>query len=280
MADTSLEQTFTIAQLWPFALAILAASTVAGIMAGIFGIGGGAVLVPVLYQFLTMLGIDEAVRMHVCVGTSLAIIIPTSMRSFAAHLKRGAVDKDLLRQWMVAVPVGVIAASLVAANISSAGLRIVFALIAILVAIRLLFNRESWCIGDDIPKNPLRTLVGFVIGFLSTLMGIGGGVLTNTFMTLFNRPMHQAVATSSGVGVLISIPATLGFIWAGWGVENLPPFSIGYVNIAAVLMVIPVTVLIAPLGVKIAHALDKRQLEFGFGLFLLLVAARYFYSLV
>ena len=200
-----MEQSYTLAQLLPFALAILAASTLAGVMAGIFGIGGGAILVPVLYQFLTMLGIDEAVRMHVCVGTSLAIIIPTSMRSLSAHMKKGAVDVTLLRQWMIAVPVGVIVASLVAAGISSAGLRIVFAIIAITVAIRLLFNQESWRLGDDIPKNPVRTLVGFVIGFLSTLMGIGGGVLTNTFMTLFGRPMHQAVATSSGVGVLISI---------------------------------------------------------------------------
>ncbi len=267
-------------ELLPFALAMLAASAIAGVMAGIFGIGGGAILVPVLYQFLTMLGIDEVVRMHVCVGTSLAIIIPTSLRSFTAHYKKGAVDIDLLKQWVVAVPAGVVLASLVAASISSAGLRIIFAMIAILVALRLLFNRESWRLGDDVPGNPVRSLVGFVIGFLSTLMGIGGGVLTNTFMTLFNRPMHQAVATSSGVGVLISIPATIGFIWAGWGAENLPPFSLGYVNIVAVLMVIPITVLIAPLGVKIAHAMEKRQLEVAFGLFLLLVAARYFYSLI
>ena len=267
-------------ELLPFALAMLAASAIAGVMAGIFGIGGGAILVPVLYQFLTMLGIDEVVRMHVCVGTSLAIIVPTSLRSFTAHLKKGAVDTQLLKQWVVAIPLGVVVASLIAASISSAGLRIVFAITAILVALRLLFNRESWRLGDDIPANPARSLVGFVIGFLSTLMGIGGGVLTNTFMTLFNRPMHQAVATSSGVGVLISIPATLGFIWAGWGTENLPPFSLGYVNVVAVLMVIPVTVLVAPLGVKIAHAMEKRQLEVAFGLFLLLVAARYFYSLI
>ncbi len=274
-----MEQSIVLAELLPFALAILAASILAGVMAGIFGIGGGAILVPVLYQFLTMLGIDEAVRMHVCVGTSLAIIVPTSMRSFTSHLKKGAVDTKLLKQWLIVVPVGVIAASLVAAYISSAGLRIIFAMIAILVAVRLLFNREGWRIGDDVPANPLRAGVGFIIGFLSTLMGIGGGVLTNTFMTLFNRPMHQAVATSSGVGVLISIPATIGFIWAGWGVADLPPYSIGYVNPVAVLLVIPVTVLVAPLGVKIAHALDKRQLEVAFGLFLLVVAARYFYSL-
>lgn len=269
----------SLAELLPFALAMIAASAVAGVMAGIFGIGGGAILVPVLYQFLAMLGVDEAVRMHVSVGTSLAIIIPTSYRSFTAHLKKGKVDTGLLRQWIIAVPAGVVAASMVAAGISSAGLRLIFALIAILVAVRLLFNRESWRLGGDIPGNPVRTLVGFVIGFLSALMGIGGGVLTSTFMTIYNRPMHQAVATSSGVGLLISIPATFGFIWAGWGAENLPPFSLGYVNLVAVALVIPITVLVAPLGVKIAHALDKRQLEIGFGLFLLVVAARYLYSL-
>ena len=275
-----METTLNLSQLLPFAAAILAASAIAGVMAGVFGIGGGAILVPVLYQFLTMLGVDEAVRMHLCVGTSLAIIVPTSIRSYTSHLKRGAVDQALLRNWLIVIPLGVIAASLVAAGISSAGLRLIFALIAALVAIRLLFNRPHWRLGTEIPGNPVRPAVGFAIGFLSTLMGIGGGVLNNTFMTLFNRPMHQAVATSSGVGVLISIPATLGFIWAGWGAQNLPPLSLGYVNLIAVLMVIPVTVLVAPIGVYIAHALDKRQLEFAFGLFLLVVAARYAYSLV
>ncbi len=274
-----MDQSIDLVQLAPFILAIFAASAVAGVMAGVFGIGGGAVLVPVLYQFLTMLGVEEAVRMHVCVGTSLAIIVPTSLRSYTSHLKRGVVDTELLRQWIVAIPAGVVVASLVAAAISSAGLRIVFAMIALLVAFRLLFNRENWRLGTELPASPVRTLVGFVIGFLSTLMGIGGGVLNNTFMTLFNRPMHQAVATSAGVGILISIPATLGFVWAGWGAENLPPFSLGYVNLIAVIMVIPITVLVAPLGVRIAHALDKRQLEIGFGIFLLIVAMRYFYSL-
>ncbi len=275
-----MDTTITLAQLLPFALALIAASAVAGIMAGIFGIGGGAILVPVLYQFLTILGVDQAVLMHVCIGTSLAIIIPTSYRSFKAHLKNGAVDVKLLRQWLFAVPLGVVVASVIAASISSAELRAIFAAIAVLVAMRLLFNRENWRIGTNIPGNPTRALVGFVVGFLSTLMGIGGGVLTNTFMTLYNRPIHQAVATSSGVGLLISVPAAIGFMWAGWGAENLPPFSIGYVNFAAVIMVIPITMLVAPLGAKLAHRLNKRQLEIGFGLFLLLVAARYIYSLV
>ena len=133
--------------------------------------------------------------------------------------------------------------------------------------------------GDAIPGNPLRSAIGAGIGFFSTLMGIGGGVINNTFMTLYGRPIHQAVATSSGMGVLISVPGVFGYIWAGWGSEDLPLLSTGYVNWIAVLLMIPITVFAAPLGVKVAHALNKRQLETGFGLFLLLVSLRFFVSL-
>lgn len=263
-----------------FAAALAGAGAVAGLLAGLFGIGGGAILVPVFYQVFGLLGVDEAVRMHVAVGTSLAIIVPTSIRSFLAHKSRGAVDLVLLKSWIVPVPLGVVGASLIAASVSSGGLRAIFAVIAILVALRMLFNRQSWSLGADLPPNPVRAGVGAVIGLLSALMGIGGGVLNNTFMTAFGRPVHQAVATSAGVGVLISIPGLIGYIWAGWGVAGLPTFSTGYVNWVAVALIIPITLLIAPLGVKLAHALDKRQLEIGFGIFMLLVAARFFYSLI
>tara|TARA_R110002020_G_scaffold14638_8_gene51834 strand:+ start:1129 stop:1947 length:819 start_codon:yes stop_codon:yes gene_type:complete len=262
-----------------FAFALAGAGVVAGVLAGLFGIGGGAILVPVFYQVFGLLGVDEAVRMHLSVGTSLAIIVPTSIRSFMAHKKRGAVDLALLRSWIVAVPLGVMAASLIAAHVSSGGLRAIFAVIAILVGLRMLFNRVSWRLGDDLPPNPVRAAVGGLIGLLSALMGIGGGVLNNTFMTLYGRPVHQAVATSAGVGVLISIPGLFGYLWAGWGAPGLPPFSTGYINWVAVALIIPITLMVAPLGVRLAHALDKRQLEIGFGLFMLFVAARFFYSL-
>ena len=122
--------------------------------------------------------------------------------------------------------------------------------------------------------------VGALIGFLSPLMGIGGGVLNNTFMTLFNRPIHQAVATSAGVGVLISVPGFLGSIWAGWGEGGLPFLSTGFVNWLAVALIIPITLLFAPLGVRAAHRLEKRQLEVGFGIFMFVVAGRFFYSVI
>lgn len=268
-----------LSELLPFVGALLVAGGIAGVLAGLFGIGGGAVLVPVFYQMLGALEVDEAIRMHLSVGTSLAIIVPTSLRSFMGHKAKGAVDMDLLKSFAISVPIGVLLATLLVAGISSGVLRAIFAFFSLVIALRLLFGREDWKIAPDVPRGFGKHVAGSFIGFFSTFMGIGGGVFNNTFMTLFGRPIHQAVATSSGVGVLISIPGMIGYIWAGWGGLNLPPFSIGYVNVLMVLIIIPVTLMVAPVGVRLAHALSKRKLEVGFGLFLILVAARFFYSL-
>ena len=178
--------------------------------------------------------------MHLSVGTSLAIIVPTSLRSFMAHRAKGTVDEVLLKAFSIVVPLGVICAAILAAWLSSGALRLIFAVISILVAFKLLFAKESWRLGDDLPSGMLKHAIGWLIGFLSTFMGIGGGVLNNTFMSLFGRPIHQAVATSAGVGVLISIPGMIGYIWAGWGASGLPPFSIGYVNLLMVAVIIPI----------------------------------------
>ncbi|MCB1453584.1 MAG: sulfite exporter TauE/SafE family protein, partial [Rhizobiaceae bacterium] len=218
--------------------------------------------------------------MHVSVGSSLAIIVATSLRSFSGHYARGAVDMALLRSYVLAVPAGVVLASLTAASISSAGLRAVFAVVVFIIGLRMLFNREHWRLGTEVPGNPIRPAVGMLTGFLSTLMGIGGGVMNNTFMTLYGRPIHEAIATSSGVGVLIAIPGTIGYIWAGWGNPLLPALSTGFVNWIAVALVIPITIAVAPLGVRVAHALKKRQLELAFGIFSMVVSARFFASLL
>ena len=262
-----------------FAAAIAAAGVVSGLLAAVFGVGGGAILVPVFYQVFGLLDVDESVRMHISVGSSLAIIVPTSIRSFLAHKARGAVDTDLLKTFFVPVPAGVALASLVAASISSEGLRTIFAVMALILGIRLLFNRESWRLGTVVPGNPWRAMVGMLIGFLSTLMGIGGGLMNNAFMTLYNRPLHQAVATSSGVGVLVAIPGTVGYIWAGWGNPELPIASTGYINWIAVALVIPIALIVTPYGVRLAHWLKKRHLEIGLSLFCLFVSARFFISL-
>jgi uncharacterized membrane protein YfcA len=262
------------------AVALTVAGAVSGILAGLFGIGGGAVLVPVFYQILGFAGVDDAVRMHVSVATSTGIILPTAIRSFMAHRARGLVDMQLLRGWLFWVPLGVVAATTTAAKLSSEGLRLVFATVALVIAVRMLFNRDSWRFGDRLPANPIRAFVGVLIGYVSTLMGIGGGVLNNTFMTLFGRSMHEAVATSSGVGVLIAVPGTIGFMIAGWGIPDLPPLSVGYVNLIGVAVVIPITLLTAPVGVRFAHALPRRRLEILFGLFLIAVAQKFSWTLL
>lgn len=269
-----------LSELLPFVGALLIAGGVAGVLAGLFGIGGGAVLVPVFYQMLGALEVDEAIRMHLSVGTSLAIIVPTSLRSFMGHKAKNAVDMDFLKSSMIAVPLGVLLATFLVAGASSSMLRMIFAICAFVIAMRLLFGKDDWKIASDIPRGIGMYFSGAVIGFFSTFMGIGGGVFNNTFMTLFGRPIHQAVATSSGVGVLISIPGMIGYIWAGWGVPSLPPFSIGFVNVLMVLIIIPVTLMVAPIGVKLAHAMSKKKLEVGFGIFLVLVSVRFFATLI
>ena len=189
-------------------------------------------------------------------------------------------DEALLKSWWVPLPIGAILASVAVAYVSGDMLKGVFAVVCTLIACKMLFGRDNWRIGNEIPGNPVRAVVGGVIGFLSTLMGIGGGVLNNTFMTAYGRPIHQAVATSAGVGMFIAIPGMLGYIWAGWGKVGLPPFSTGYVNWVAFALILPVTLLVTPWGVKLAHALPKRQLEVALGVYLLFVAVRFGWALL
>ena len=252
------------------ALTMAAAGGVTGILAGLFGIGGGAVLVPILVEFLNYQGVAITVQAHIAVGTSLAIIIPTSIRSFRAHQKRGAPDEELLRNWLILTPLGVVVASFIVAFASGEALKIIFAVVAMLIAFKMLFNRASWNLGSDLPAQPVKGAVGFTIGFISTFMGIGGGNLNNAFMTSYQRPIHQAV--------LIAVPGTLSYIVNGWGNPLLPPFSLGYVNLLAFSLIMPISMLIAPLGVKFAHRLSKRQMEVAFGVFLIVVSVRFFAS--
>jgi uncharacterized membrane protein YfcA len=271
----------SVGELVTLAGGLLAAGFVTGILAGVFGVGGGAVIVPVLYELFALMHVPESVRMPLCVGTSLAIIIPTSVRSFNAHKKKGAVDTSILKQWLWPVVIGVILGSLVARYAPASLFKIVFVVVALISSIRLLFGKDSWKLGDVMPGAIVMKTYGLIIGVLSALMGIGGGQLSNLFMTFYGRPIHQAVATSSGLGVIISIPATLGYIYAGWPkMDVLPPLSLGYVSLLGVILFIPTSMLAAPIGVNIAHALSKRKLEMAFGIFLGLVSLRFLWSLV
>lgn len=262
-----------------YAVLLLGTGAFAGFLAGLFGVGGGAVIVPVLYEAFGAIGVDETVRIHLAIGTSIAVIVPTSIRSYIAHKRLGAADEALLRSWIVVLPVGVVAAIIVAGLVGGAGLRGVFAVLALVFALRFLFLRRLPPIADDLPSQPMRGIVGLAIGFFSTLIGVGGGIFNNSFMTAFGRSMIQAVATSAGVGVLISAPAIIGYVIAGWGQDDLPFGSLGYVSVVAAAFLVPTTILMAPIGVRIAHAANRRYLEVGFGVFLLLVSARFIASL-
>jgi uncharacterized membrane protein YfcA len=269
-------------------IALGAGGAVTGLLAGVFGVGGGAVLVPILYELFRFIGVPEEVRMPLCVGTSLAIIIPTSIRSFRAHRAKGAVDDSIIKRWAIPVVLGVIAGSLIARYAPAELFKIVFVVVAGFSAIRLLFGKDSWRIASDIPKGWVMEAYGWLIGVLSALMGIGGGQLSNLFMTFYGRPIHQAIATSSGLGVLISIPGAIGYIYAGWpkamefpAVAALQqPMALGYVSLIGILLVAPLSIWTAPIGARLAHTLSKRKLEIAFGIFLLLVCLRFLASLI
>ncbi len=263
------------------AVSLVVAGAFTGILAGLFGVGGGAVIVPVLYEIFRIIGVPEDVRMPLCVGTSLAIIIPTSIRSFNAHRAKGLVDLDILKIWAVPVVLGVVAGSYIARFAPPDLFKIVFVVVAVASAMRLLFASDRWQFGTEMPGKVLMSVYGAVIGVLSALMGIGGGQLSSLFMTFYGRPIHQAVATSSGLGVLISIPGALGFIYAGWPkMAVLPPLSLGYVSLIGFILFIPTSIWTAPIGARLAHRLSKRRLEVTFGIFLLVVAGRFIWSLL
>jgi uncharacterized membrane protein YfcA len=259
--------------------ALLAAGAVTGLLAGLLGIGGGGILVPVLFELFGALGVDDAVRMHLAVGTSLAVIVPTSLRSFAAHRARGAVDLDLVRSMAPWVVAGVALGAALARHSDAAVLQSIWAGAAALIALKLVFGRE-WQLGGAVPGQPFRALYGGFVGLVSTLMSIGGGIFITALMTFYRQPMQRAVATSSAFGPIIAIPGTLGFVWAGWHAAGLPPASLGYVSMLGALLISPTSVLTAPLGVRIAHGISRRKLELAFAAFLAVVALRFLFSLM
>ncbi|CAN5241949.1 sulfite exporter TauE/SafE family protein [soil metagenome] len=263
------------------AISLVVAGALTGLLAGVFGVGGGAVIVPILYEVFRVIGVPDEVRMPLCVGTSLAVIIPTSIRSFNAHRAKGMVDMSILKIWAAPVVIGVAVGSYIARFAPADLFKIIFVVVAVFSALRLLFASDRWQLGTEMPGKVLMNIYGSVIGVLSALMGIGGGQLSSLFMTFYGRPIHQAVATSSGLGVIISIPGALGYIYAGWPkMDILPPLSLGYVSFIGFLLFIPTSIWTAPIGARLAHRLSKRKLEVVFGIFLLLVAARFIWSLV
>ncbi|TMJ02349.1 MAG: sulfite exporter TauE/SafE family protein [Alphaproteobacteria bacterium] len=262
------------------ALAIVAGGVVTGILAGLFGIGGGAVIVPVLYEVFRVIGVPEEVRMQLCIGTSLAIIVPTTIRSYYAHRARGAVLPDVMRIWMVPMVVGVAAGAGIATFAPQAVFKIAFVVLAMIISARL-FGGDRWRLGDTLPGRFAMTIYGLAIGLASSLMGVSGGSMSTMVLTLYGKPIHAAVGTAAGLGVPLTIAGTIGYVLAGLPHQaSLPPLSIGFVSLIGVALMAPVSSFMASYGVRLAHWLPKRQLEIAFGIFLLLVSVRFIVSLV
>ena len=265
-------------ELGTFALGLVIAGVVGGLVAGMLGVGGGIVIVPVLYHVLDLMGIDPGVRMHIAVGTSLATIIPTSISSARAHNAKGAMDWDILRRWVPAMLVGVLIGSLLSGVAKGQALALFFACVALPVAVHLAFFGETRRLSDHLPGGIGGWLLPAGIGGVSTMMGIGGGTVGVPAMTLFGVPIHRAVGTASAFGAIISIPGTIGAIIAGWGAHGLPPYSLGYVNLLGFILIAPASYLVAPFGARIAHSTDVKKLRVLFAVFIAITAARMLYD--
>ena len=259
---------------------LLVAGFASGIIAGLLGVGGGIILVTVLYQTFVFFDLPSYLQIHMAVGTSLAIICFTGTQSARAHFKRGAVDVDVLKSWGAFIAIGALSGAIAARFIAPAGLKIIFATLALTMAVRMVTNKNAGEAGGMRVGVGLQKCLASLIGFFSALMGIGGGTLSVPLLNASGRDVLRAVATSSALGVLIAVPATLGFILGGWNLPELPPFSLGYVNGLAFLMIIPSSMAGAPLGAKLAHQLSKKTLNRIFAGFLFVSGGRMLLAII
>ena len=253
-----------------FAAAILVIGAAAGVLAGLLGVGGGIVLVPAFFYAFAGLGYGGPDIMRVCVATSLATIVVTSIRSVLSHRRRGSVDVDVLRSWAPGIVVGAVAGTALATVLETRGLQAIFAVLAIVVALYLAFGAGGFRFGPAMPRGAERAGASAAIGLLSTLMGIGGGSLGVPTMSLYGMAIHRAVGTAAGFGLAIAVPSTLGFLLVP--AAGAPPFTVGSVNLPAFGLVIAMTLLTTPYGVALAHRMDPAPLKRVFAAFLLLVA--------
>lgn len=271
---------YSAAWLLGLAAALLATGLVAGVLAGLLGVGGGIVIVPVLYHLFTLLGVDESVRMHVAVGTSLATIVPTSILSSRAHRRKGSLDPALIRQLLPWVVLGVGLGAVASGLLKGSALTAVFAGVALLVALNMAFKRDGFAVRDGLPGTLGTAFIGGGIGGLSTLMGIGGGTLSVPILNALRVPMHRAVGTGALLGTVISVPGALAFVINGLGVPLRPPFTLGYVNALGFALIVPATLLTTGWGATLAHRIDARRLRQVFALFLALTSLRMFAGLL
>lgn len=259
-----------IAELLPLVLILMVIGGFAGIVAGMLGVGGGIVLVPAFFYTFTALGYGGPGVMQVCLATSLATIIITSIRSVSSHHKKGAVEWQVLLDWAPGIVTGAVVGVYVASNLQSVVLQGLFGVLGVFIALYFWLGRLEWKLSSDMPKGGVRAILSGLVGFLSVLMGIGGGSFGVPIMTLCGRPMHQAVATAAGFGLIIALPSAVGFLFST--PEITPPLTVGAVNVPAFALVITMTLITAPLGVKLAHAMNPKPLRRVFAVFLAVVA--------
>ncbi|WP_316863164.1 sulfite exporter TauE/SafE family protein [uncultured Cohaesibacter sp.] len=250
---------------------IAGAGAIAGIISGLLGVGGGIILVPAFFYAFSSLGFHSEQLMQICVATSTGTIIFTSIRSVLAHHKRGAVSVDLIKRWGPIIAVGSIIGVFAAASMRSSQLQLVFGCIGMMLGLYMLLGKKDWRISDELPGPILGKIYPFIIGFFSALMGIGGGSFTVPLLTAYNVPPHKAVGTSPGFGLMISIPGFITFLSKGWHLTDKPPFTIGYVNLPAVVLIVMTTMLTVPLGVRMAHALSPKQLRIVFAITIIIL---------
>ncbi|UOA16694.1 sulfite exporter TauE/SafE family protein [Sulfitobacter dubius] len=268
-----------LGQLLPLLAIAITAGVFGGILAGLLGVGGGIVIVPALYLALSTAGMDSAITMQVAVGTSLATIVFTSLSSGYGHFKRGAIDMNLLKLWAPSLLVGVVIGALLGGYVSGLILVAVFATVAALVAIDMIFRKTK---DEPTPRSfakPVWAMLGVVTGGLSAMMGIGGGTIGVPLLNFLGYDIRRAVGTSAAIGFIIGLPGAVVYALTGLGAEGLPPFSLGYVNLAAAAIIIPLTSSFAHVGVKLAHSIPRRALRFAFGIFLMITSLRMFFDL-
>ena len=265
----------TVIHWLPMILAVIAASVAGGLIAGLLGVGGGIILVPALDLALGAAGIDRSVSLHIAVATSMATIIPTAISSSRSHAKRNAVDFAIVKRWTLPIVIGALAGAVAAARVNSHVLAAIFGVVCLLAALKMLLPLDNVVLRPSLPTGAAGALIPALIGGLSAMMGIGGGTMSVPTMTLCGEPVHKAVGTAALLGLWIALPATVGYLLARPAAGDvLPPFTIGYVSLLGFALVAPITWLVAPLGAKLAHSMDRRKLSAAFGVFLGIVAVR------
>ena len=255
------------------------AASVAGFMAGLLGVGGGIIIVPALYYAFTVLDFDIATRMHLSVGTSLAIIIPTSIISTKTHMEHDAVDFKLIKSFGIFILLGVISGTFLAVNLKTPTFVLFFSVMAFIVGLFFIFFREQLLKNPKMISDSAKNISGIIIGFISVLLGIGGGSLMVPFMRTFGYDIRTSIGTAAGVGFLIAVFGTITMITGGKIVDNInTPYSLGYVNLLGFLVFVPVTMIMARVGAKAVYKIDKNILSKIFGIFLIIVSIRSFFE--